>query len=197
MADDIQDLIQRAKAGEKKAWDVLVQRYSSLVWGILIKFDNVTRTEQEDLFQDVFTVLLNGGIEKFRGVTEHEWRSYLKRITVNETLSLLRLHGRRFEMPGSFLGPQDEKAETFLLGEPLDFSPGPEDQTIGKEALSHLLCCVQTLPLVDQEIFWSRVRAYSYNEIVRLLDLPQGTVASKYNRAREKIRTCLEQAGIL
>jgi DNA-directed RNA polymerase specialized sigma24 family protein len=42
-----------------------------------------------------------------------------------------------------------------------------------------------------------RERGCAYQEITALLDLPQGTVASKYHRAKAKIEECLKKAGIL
>jgi DNA-directed RNA polymerase specialized sigma24 family protein len=72
--------------------------------------------ETQDLFQDVFAVLLEGGLESFRGSTEHEFRWYLKAITENEAKSCLRKHGRL--------------EETFVIGhegpDSSDSSPGPE-----------------------------------------------------------------------
>lgn len=194
----MKDLLQRAAAGEKLAWDTLVDQYSPLVWRILAKFDNMTRAEKEDLFQDVFVVLLNRGIQSFRGTTVHEFRSYLKIITENEAKSYLRKHSRRFEVSNPFWSRQDEEDETSLEGSLMaDPSPGPEELAVGQETLRGLRLCLQDIPTLDQEIFWMRERGCPYKEIIQVLGLPHGTVASKYDRVKKKIEECLRKAGIL
>jgi DNA-directed RNA polymerase specialized sigma24 family protein len=55
------------------------------------KFGNtLSRAEQEDLFQDVFVILLDGGLQRFRGSTEYEFRAYLARIVRNEVYTWIR-----------------------------------------------------------------------------------------------------------
>jgi len=90
VAGEINSLIRRAAAGEKTAWDALIEQYKRLVKGILGKFDNLTPAERDDIFQDVFVILLDGGLQRFRGSTEHEFRAYLARIIRNETYTWLR-----------------------------------------------------------------------------------------------------------
>ena len=198
MAVDIRDLVQRAAAGEKQAWDTLVSQLQRVVWGILGKFANLTYAEKEDLFQDVFMILLERGLRHFRGSTEHELRAYVSMITANEAKSYLRKHSRRFEMPDSFLASPEGKEETLTLGmRSADPSPGPEELVAGQEQLEGLCRCLQELPLIDQQIFWLRERDKPYKEIAELLHLPDGTVASKYDRAKKKIEECLKKAGIL
>jgi RNA polymerase sigma-70 factor (ECF subfamily) len=77
-------------------------------------------------------------------------------------------------------------------------SPSPAEEAEGKEVIALLHRCFQELSLLDQLVFMMRaVREDSYQEITQVLDLPQGTVASKYNRAKEKIKECLEKQGIV
>ncbi len=42
-----------------------------------------------------------------------------------------------------------------------------------------------------------RARERPYQEITKVLGLPHGTVASKYDRAKKKIEECLRKAEIL
>ena len=198
MEAEIRDLIQRAMAGESQAWETLVDQYRRLVWSLLHKFDNLSQTEKEDLFQDVFVILLDRGLRHFHGSTVHEFRSYLKTITVNEAKSYLWRHSRRFEVLDPFLVSDGEEEETLSPGSLLaDPSPGPEDLVARQELLQGLRRCLQDIAALDQEIFWRRERGHSYQEITTALKLAQGTVASKYNRAKGKLEACLRKAGIL
>lgn len=197
MEAEIRDLIQRAIGGESQAWETLVDQYRRLVWGLLLKFDNLSRTEREDLIQDVFVILLNRGLQHFHGSTLPEFRSYLKIITVNEAKSYLRRHDRRFEVLDPFLASEGE-AETPSPGSLLaDPAPGPEELMANQELLQGLRRCLRDIPALDQEIFWMRERGRSYQEIIKALGLAQGTVASKYHRAKAKLEECLRKAGIL
>lgn len=83
------------------------------------------------------------------------------------------------------------------LLEGVDPSRSPAEEAEGKEVIVILHRCFRELPLLDQQVFMMRaVREDSYQEITQILNLPQGTVASKYNRAKEKIKECLEKQGI-
>jgi RNA polymerase sigma factor (sigma-70 family) len=138
VASEIRDPIQRAAAGEKKAWESLVEQYSPLVWGTLGKFSNLGLAEKEDLFQDVFIALLNRGLQNFRGSTEHEFRWYLKTITENEAKSYLRRRGRHLEVLDPFSSGEGEGEETLSQSSSsADPSPGPEELVSGQEACSN------------------------------------------------------------
>jgi RNA polymerase sigma factor (sigma-70 family) len=176
----------------------LVEQYCPLVWRLLGKFDNLTRTEKEDLSHAVFVILLDKGLKSFRGTTVHEFRAYLKMITVNEAKSYLRRHGRRLEILDPFLIGDEEEGESPSAGSFLPApNPGPEEQTARQERLRGVLRCIQELPVLDQEIFWLEARGHSYKEMTAMLRIPQGTVASKYYRAKAKIEECPRKAGFL
>lgn len=198
MTDVVGDLLQRVRSGEPSAWNLLVERYSPLIWRILGQFSTLTRSERDDLFQDVFVVLLDRGIDHFRGSTEHEFRAYLKIIAANTTRGHLRRHSRRFEISDPFLSRRDEDEATFLDEAVLtDPAPRTEDLLSDAEELEGVRRCLQTLAALEQEIFWSREREHPYKEIAKNLGLPLGTVATKYNRAKKKIEDCLRAAGFL
>ncbi len=195
---EIRDLVARASAREEQAWETIVRQYGPLVWRLLRKFRNIERETLDDLFQDVFAVLLKGGLESFRGSSEHEFRSYLKTITENEARNCLRRHGRKlevFEQPASV---EDEGGpDTSFAASLADPSPGPEDLAISQDIRMKLNGCIQQISLVDQEIFWMREKGFDYKEIRETLELPHGTVASKYYRAKEAIGECLKRAGLI
>jgi RNA polymerase sigma factor (sigma-70 family) len=71
----------------------------------------LSRAEQEDLFQDVFVILLDGGLQRFRGSSEYEFRAYLARIVRNEVYTWLRDRDRhgKIEILESSLSEQDDE----------------------------------------------------------------------------------------
>ncbi len=193
---EIRELLERVLRREKEAWDTLVGRFSPLVWGVLGKFESLSRSEREELCQDVFVVLLERGLSSFRGQGEHEFRLYLRTIAENEAKSLLRRQGRKLEVLDPFLPGEEEEEEGggVFLPNP---GPGPEEEVAGREEWEKVRLCLGELSLEDQEIFWMRARGYAYEEMVEMLGLPLGTLASRYHRAREKVRECLRRAGVL
>ena len=68
---------------------------------------------------------------------------------------------------------------------------------IGLELQQGLLSCIQELVRTDQEIFWMRQRGLSYEEITCTMGLAEGTIASKFSRAKEHIMDCLKKAGLV
>lgn len=110
MVEDIISLIQRVRAGERTAGDAFIEQYKRLVKGILGKFDNLTPPERDDLFQDVFLTLLDGGLQRFRGATGHELRAYLARITTNTAYTYIRDRGRheKIEIPYASFATEEE-----------------------------------------------------------------------------------------
>ena len=190
---ELTDLLVRASARESQAWEAVVRQYGPLMWRLLQKFRNLEREALEDLFQDIFTVLLNGGLKSFRGSSEHEFRAYLRIIVQNEAKSCLRKHGRKLEVFEQATDPNDENE---VMCEFADSAPGPEEQASNLELRAKLDGCIQKIELIDQEIFWMRERGLAYKEITETLGLPQGTVASKYYRAKEALSDCLKRAGV-
>jgi len=60
MRDDpfVADLVTRAKNGDQQAWDVLVERYSPLMWSICRHY-RLSRADAEDVGQRIWLQLVN------------------------------------------------------------------------------------------------------------------------------------------
>jgi RNA polymerase sigma-70 factor (ECF subfamily) len=196
---DLRTLLQAAAAREEEAWSIFVERYGGLVWKLLGRFIDLTVEERRDLSQDVFVILMNRALQEFRGSTEHEFRSYLKIITENRAKRHLRRHCRRLEVSDGRLSMDDEDdPEGSVSGAlAIEPSPGPEQLVAEQEIRQRFRCCLREIPLPDQQIFWLRERGVPYKEISDTLGIPQGTVASRYFRAKEKIQDFLKKGGVL
>jgi RNA polymerase sigma factor (sigma-70 family) len=181
---DFESIVSRAQAGDERALDALLKPVPDLLWRILARFRTLSRAEREDLVQDVFVTLLDRGVAGFSGTTEHEWRAYLRRIAVNTAISRLR-HEQL-----------DPGFETWLVRSEDDAA---DDDPAGAAERDQLLVglanCMQALDALDHQIFWMRMREHSYEEIVAAVGIPQGTVASKFHRAQQKVVDCVRAAG--
>ncbi len=60
MRDDpiVADLVTRARKGDQQAWDVLVERYSPLIWSICRRYQ-LSRADAEDVGQRIWLQFMN------------------------------------------------------------------------------------------------------------------------------------------
>lgn len=183
MQDDaFTGVLDAARAGRADALGTLMQDATGLAWRALLRFRTLSEAQREDLAHDVVLRLLERGLHQFDGGTALEWRAYVRRMAVNGAISLMRR--------GDW-----ELTVFWDLEVAADDDPG--QQVVEREAMRMLADCVSVLPVLDQEIFWMRTRELPYNEMVERLGVPQGTIASKYNRARDKVTHCLEEVGLV
>jgi RNA polymerase sigma-70 factor (ECF subfamily) len=116
-------------------------------------------------------------LDQFDGQSKFE--TWLYRLTVNESLQHLRKR-RRWTQPT-------------LDYEPADDSPGRDKSAEQKELLE------QALARLDPElrsIFLLRESEdLSYREIAEALEIPEGTVGSRLNRARRELQEHLISLG--
>ena len=194
---DIRDLVDRVVSGKPKAWEAFVDQYGRLVEGIIRKFQNLDNRERRDMFQETLLALFRQGLARFRGSTEPELRSYLATIARNEVLTYLRKRKRRPDTSDPLIyrgGDEDDLGNP--VAERADPSPEPDDRVSLQEILERLRSCLEELPSPDQQVVWMRARNFSYDEIARALKLPLQTAGTKFHRAKEKLRDCLQRHGI-
>jgi len=54
----VMDLVIRARSGDKRSWDVLVERYAPLIWSICQRY-RLSRADTEDVGQSVWLLLVD------------------------------------------------------------------------------------------------------------------------------------------
>jgi len=76
--------------------------------------------------------------------------------------------------------------------DPADTSPGTEDQVIAKDERRRLREAIALLPEDQREaLILTQLERVSYEEAARMLDTTEGTVKSRVNRAKTKLREIL------
>ena len=76
------------------------------------------------------------------------------------------------------------------------YSPSAEDEAIGETLSPEMLRALDTLSLEQREvIFLVDLEEFSYREVSQLLDIPTGTVMSRVNRGRGKLKRELLNSG--
>jgi RNA polymerase sigma-70 factor (ECF subfamily) len=176
------DLINRSKAGDLDAFNLLVERYQNDVYSLALRMTSSTQTA-EDVAQDTFISAFRN-IERFR---EGNFRAWLLRIASNASLDELRRRKRR----GGFSLDEmmDAPESTFEVPEE---GPGPEDEAEARELESLIQRGLQTLP-EDQRlaIVLRDIQGLSYEEVAETMKSSVGTVKSRISRGRSRLRDYL------
>lgn len=168
------DMLAGCRAGNRDAQQRLYESFQRQVYRLMVRM--VGMQEAEDLTQQVFLQLFRK-IEQYAGHSRFE--TWLYRLAMNEALQHLRKRRRWNFQP--------------LMHEPMS-QPNQEGEHLeGRDVLK------QALARLDPElrsIFVLRdVQGLSYREIAETIDIPEGTVGSRLNRARRELQQHLADLG--
>lgn len=181
MSNDL-DLIAQVRQGKQTAFGTLVGRYEKAVRGTVLGMLGHT-AEAEDVAQEVF-IRFYKSIHDFRA--ESSLKTYLTRIAINLSLNELKKRKRQQER----IVPMQRENENIIQLEDrsADLSRKDTRQLIdcALQMLSEEFRAVLVLRLID---------GYSVKETADILQLPQGTVASRLARGQLKMRTLINQLG--
>jgi len=78
----------------------------------------------------------------------------------------------------------------------LESSYSTENDAVTQIKVKEIKTCIQKLSTKCKEPLSLHMEGYQYNEIAEQLDIPVGTVKSRLNYARTKIKTLMEQRGV-
>lgn len=175
-----QELVLRAKAGDKRAFDLLVLKYQQKVANLIGRYIR-DPSEVLDVTQDAF-IKAYRALAGFRG--ESAFYTWLYRIAVNTVKNHLVSQGRR--PPGDDLDA--ETAEQMDMGGRLREYATPERQLLTDEIAQTVQQALDDLPEdLRTAIVLRELEGLSYEEIAQAMECPIGTVRSRIFRAREAI----------
>ena len=183
---EIQLLIERAKAGDTRAFEDLARREERALYRHALRIVGTT-ADAEDIVQDALFSAWRS-IASFQGLS---FRAWLFRIATNRALDQLRSRKRRPELP---LDPPDDDEVTWA--EPV--APGPDlTQLVGdREALAAVETALGSLPAEQRTALLLRdVEGFAYEEIAVITSVEIGTVKSRIHRGRLAVRNVLIARG--
>jgi RNA polymerase sigma-70 factor (ECF subfamily) len=168
------DLVAACQRGEREAQRLLYEEHRGRVYSLMVRM--VGTEDAADLTQQVILQVLRT-IRQFSG--RSQLSTWIYRLAVNEALQHLR---------------KKRKSKLHSLQcDAVDGSPACTRQTEEAELLE------QALARLDPElrsIFLLReVEGLPYQEIAASLDISEGTVGSRLNRARKQLRIHLVDLG--
>jgi RNA polymerase sigma-70 factor, ECF subfamily len=177
---DDRELVRRAQAGDKEAFEELVRRHQHRVFavagGILRRREDV-----EDVAQQVF-VKAYFSLRRFD--QRAAFSTWLYKITVNECWDLLRKKKVRPLLYESDLS--EEQAGQFSAAERLE--SGAQDVSDKLEAQQQVENLLQGLDERDRMmLILKEVEGFAIDEIAEILNLNANTVKVRLFRARRRI----------
>jgi len=165
------ELVERCRAGDDRAWNELVERYSRYVYAICTRGFRLGDEDADDVFQDVFTRVYTR-LDSLRDPSAlRPWIGQLTRRRCLDALARAK-HDVAAEQ-------EDAVEETAELDE-------VEEAYAVREALGTLSEACQDI--LDR--FFARDQ--SYRTISEELQIPSGTIASRIARCLARLRNELE-----
>jgi RNA polymerase sigma-70 factor, ECF subfamily len=182
------ELVRRCRAGDGAAWEEIVQTYSRRIYNLAYRFTS-RADAAEDLTQEVF-------IRVYRSLDQYnpkqgDLQNWLMRLARNLIIDDYRKRQR---------APQDEAAEDL---EDHQYHLRASGGTVQREMERRELG-VQVQAGIDKLspdlrtcVILRDIEELSYQEIVDLLKIPEGTVKSRINRGRIELAKILRRMRVV
>lgn len=176
------DLVRAAAAGDRRAWDELVDRYSRLLWSIAIAY-RLGRADAADVVQTVWLRL----VENLERLHDPDRVAAWLATTARRECQRALAQGRRM-LPTDDdrrLAPRD----TLL--------PTPEAVAVASERDRLLWLGFSELPERCQRLL--RILLFDsppYEVVAAALDMPIGSIGPTRGRCLERLRRRLSASGI-
>ena len=179
-------LLRRAQRGDPEAFGRLMEPLEQLVWRVCWHYTG-DREASSDCGQEAM-IRIWRALDSYRGDCAFE--SWVYRIAANCCMDWLRKKKR--DRSVSMEPMRDQGFD------PADTSPGTEAQVIAKDEHRRLREAIALLPEDQREaLVLTQLERVSYEEAARMLDVSEGTVKSRVNRAKARLKEILTSEGEL
>jgi RNA polymerase sigma-70 factor, ECF subfamily len=183
-------LVERARAGDTGAFEMLVRRYQGWVFTLAVRMLG-DRAEAEDMAQEIFLKVYRG-LKKFKGASR--FSTWLYAIASHHCLNQIEARRRRPLLHGR-PGRQADHSETdtpTVVDRLADQAPRA-DALLERTDLARIVQAeLANLTAEHRVILILRdIQELSYEEIAQTLQLELGTVRSRLHRARMEMRVRL------
>lgn len=179
-----QNWIAAAQQGDQSAFEQLVRLYEKRVYALTSRMCH-NPADAEEAAQEAFLAAWQG-LPFFRG--DSSFSTWLYRLASNACVDVLRREGRH----QSAVSLDDEDTAIDLP----DGSLSPHDEAERSELRQQIEEGLAALPPDYRQVLILReLHQRSYDEIADILSLDLGTVKSRINRGRKRLRKILLESG--
>ena len=175
-------LLRRAQQGDPEAFEQLMQPLEQLVWRICWHYTG-NRENAEDCGQETM-IRIWRSLDSYRG--ECALESWVYRIAANCCMDFLRKKKR-----DKSVSVEPMREQGF---DPADPSPGTEEQAVAADEQRRLREAVAQLPEEQREaLILTQLEKIPYEEAAKALGVSEGTVKSRVNRAKARLKEILSE----
>ncbi len=180
-------LAQQALAGDQRAFEIMVRRYSTPLFNFICHFlgdyDQACDVLQQ-VFMRFFTSLPKLG-------TGDPFKPWLFQVARNCCVDELRRR-RRYAIQFSQLEAENDENDISFLNDIPDTGPLPEDMAERHDLQDVLSEAIQSLPPKFRAVVLLRYTSQlSFAEIGRTLNMPEATAKTYFHRAKVLLRKVL------
>jgi RNA polymerase sigma-70 factor (ECF subfamily) len=176
-------LVDRARGGDRGAYDELYRRNVDLVWHRLTRLLGPD-PEREDLTQQVFLEVF-GSLDRFRG--EATFRTFVCRVAVYMAIDHLERRRRQ---------PQSLAPDAFELV--TDAACSPEERAEQRQHMALVWGLLDRIKPKKRVAFVLRViDGLSLEEVAELVDASTATVAQRVRHAHDELQKMLVRRRVL
>lgn len=174
-------LVERAKAGDRAAFEELVRRHADRLYAVVLRFV-ADGEEAQEVTQETF-------LRAWRSIARFEGRSrfftWLYRIGINEAKRRAERHP-----PAGLVSSLDDEA----IPEAPDWSEAPQERLEQRDLRGALEAAVRALPFSYRAPLILRdIEGLSTQEAAELLELGESAFKSRLHRARLSVRRSLDE----
>lgn len=180
---DEKDLIRRAGQGDGDAFRQLVEAYQAPVYRLALRMCCGDTALAEDAAQEAFVAAWRG-LPRFRG--DSRFSTWLYRLSTNAAIDCLRREKRHRDT--------DDLEDVDLP----DGGDGPQETAERAETQNAVRRALALLSDEHRQVLLLRyMQELDYGEIAAALQVSEGTVKSRINRAKARLKALLSEGGNL
>ena len=175
-------LLRRAQDGDPEAFGRLMEPLEQLVWRVCWHYTG-NREAAEDCGQEAM-IRIWRNLSGYR--SECSLESWVYRIAANCCMDWLRKKKRDKSVS---MEPMREQGF-----DPADPSPGTEEQAVARDERQRLREAIALLPDDQREaLILTQLEKVPYEEAAQALGVSEGTVKSRVNRAKARLKELLSE----
>ena len=175
-------LLRKAQHGDPEAFEQLITPLEQLIWRICWHYTG-NRESAEDCGQETM-IRIWRSLDSYRGDCALE--SWVYRIAANCCMDYLRKKKRDKSVS---MEPMREQGF-----DPADPSLGTEEQVVAADEQKRLREAIAQLPENQREaLILTQLEKVPYEEVAKLLGVSEGTIKSRVNRAKARLKEILSE----
>ena len=184
-------LMERAKAGDGRAFDEMTRRYSEKAYSVAYQM-LASHDDARDLVQDAFFEVFRT-LERFN--TQYRFSTWLYRILINKCINYRKRESRRRMFSFSDYGTRNgSTGQQFLVANLPSSEKNPHEVLENEELRRSIMSALDSLSERHRTVVvLFDLEGLSHKEIAEILQCPEGTVMSRLHHGRLKLKRVLSK----